>query len=101
LYRIRPAVQHLPFEPFTPQGVHPTGFSATQSDIIVTPNQLRWSPFQLNATGEADFVNSLHCLGKVNQQLMTNSWGWRSIIEARISHLCVFSLQEHGTDSHV
>ncbi len=53
LYRIRPAAQHRPFEPFD-AGRLQADFNAGP----VTPNQLRWNPLPL-PTEPTDFVEGL------------------------------------------
>ncbi|KAI8816746.1 Homogentisate 1,2-dioxygenase, partial [Fimicolochytrium jonesii] len=59
LYRIRPSVCHTPFEAAS----SPTlvrSFTAGSPECQSTPNQLRWSPFELPKHGGVDFVHGLH-----------------------------------------
>ncbi len=53
LYRIRPSVVHSPFEP-----IHSAHLS---SETILTPNQLRWSPFPI-PEAPTDFIEGLQTL---------------------------------------
>ncbi|KAI8340485.1 homogentisate 1,2-dioxygenase [Chlamydoabsidia padenii] len=53
LYRIRPSVVHTPYEPLT-HDLLVSHFSGGDQ-CIVTPSQLRWSPFDL--PGESEQVN--------------------------------------------
>lgn len=58
LYRIRPSVLHLPFRPLE----HPT-LSGDWERRMPNPNQLRWRPFALPASGaRVDFVAGLRCI---------------------------------------
>ncbi|KAF9193497.1 hypothetical protein BGZ50_007427 [Haplosporangium sp. Z 11] len=59
-YRIRPSVCHTPFEPF-PTKTRLVGNYTDESNVSVTPNQLRWSPFDL-PTEPTDFVQGLHSI---------------------------------------
>lgn len=52
LYRTRPAVCHRPFTPYTKNA------RLTTANLRFTPNQLRWSPFDVPAA-EQDFVDGL------------------------------------------
>ncbi|ORZ05800.1 homogentisate 1,2-dioxygenase [Absidia repens] len=57
LYRIRPSVVHTPFEPLA-QDLLVSHFGGDQ--CIVTPSQLRWSPFDLPSDSEkVDFIQGL------------------------------------------
>ncbi|KAI9304671.1 homogentisate 1,2-dioxygenase [Cunninghamella echinulata] len=57
LYRIRPSVVHTPFEPLE-HDLLVSNFSGDK--CIVTPTQLRWSPFDLpKDTEKVDFVQGL------------------------------------------
>ena len=51
LYRIRPGVTHLPFEP-----ANTPGFAGESAGAVVTPNQLRWDPLPM-PPAPADFVD--------------------------------------------
>ncbi len=58
LYRIRPSVTHEPF--------HPVEFanskvlaSFTDNQSVVTPNQIRWLPFEIARSANVDFVRGL------------------------------------------
>uniref|UniRef100_A0A914CER5 Homogentisate 1,2-dioxygenase n=1 Tax=Acrobeloides nanus TaxID=290746 RepID=A0A914CER5_9BILA len=56
LYRIRPSVQHKPFEP-----LQIPKFTNRFSDFAPNPNQLRWNPFPLpDDSTLVDFVEGLH-----------------------------------------
>lgn len=57
LYRIKPAVCHGPFQPYTPGSGKATG----SGGFLNTPNQLRWSPFPVAVSGAHDFIDGL-CL---------------------------------------
>jgi homogentisate 1,2-dioxygenase len=58
LYRIRPSVMHEPFTPVKEQGL----LRATPFDEApATPNQLRWSPFEIPKKA-TDFVQGLRTL---------------------------------------
>ncbi|KAJ3231284.1 hypothetical protein HDU81_003890 [Chytriomyces hyalinus] len=53
VYRIRPSVSHTPYS----QAVRP---AALASELVSTPNQLRWSPFKMPEAGEnVTFVQGL------------------------------------------
>lgn len=54
LYRIRPAAQHLPFEPFTGA----PGWLSDFGSGPVTPNQLRWGPLPM-PDAPTDFVEGV------------------------------------------
>lgn len=57
LYRIRPSVVHEPFSPL--EAVNDT-LLANFANAHITPNQLRWDPFDLPQDGEeVDFVTGL------------------------------------------
>src|SRR3546814_8750634 len=56
LYRIRPAAQHRPFEPFA----HAAGWLSEFGSGPVTPNQLRWSPLPLPGDRTSTRLNSSH-----------------------------------------
>ena len=59
LYRIRPSVVHKPFTPIADQGLlRSTPFD----EVPATPNQLRWSPFEIPKQ-PVDFVQGLRTLG--------------------------------------
>jgi homogentisate 1,2-dioxygenase len=59
LYRIRPSVVHKPFTPIAEQGLlRSTPFN----EVPATPNQLRWSPFEVPKQ-PTDFVQGLRTLG--------------------------------------
>ena len=59
LYRIRPSVVHKPFTPIVDPGLlRSTPFD----EVPVTPNQLRWSPFEIPKQS-VDFVQGLRTLG--------------------------------------
>lgn len=55
LYRIKPSVGHMPFEPFLKSNV-----SHNWDEEEPDPNQLRWNPFDLpKSTEKIDFVEGL------------------------------------------
>jgi hypothetical protein len=57
LYRIRPSVVHEPFSPIEPSN---EGLCTNFANAHVTPNQLRWDPFDLPQGSEhVDFVTGL------------------------------------------
>ena len=60
LYRIRPAVTHEPFKPFSEEtGLLQRPF--VPPFCVVTPNQLRWGPFRPGSdSSPRDFVTGLH-----------------------------------------
>src|SRR5690606_660820 len=58
LYRIRPAVQHRPFEPFAGAPGWVSDFGAGP----VTPNQLRWSPLPM-PDAPTDFIEGVQTWG--------------------------------------
>ncbi|RKO90757.1 Homogentisate 1,2-dioxygenase [Blyttiomyces helicus] len=64
LYRIRPSVCHTPYSPVTAASdiVGSFGVGSKDSHCVSTPNQLRWSPFEIPETGKVDFVAGLHTL---------------------------------------
>ena len=68
LYRIRPSVVHKPFTPIADQGLlRSTPFN----EVPATPNQLRWSPFEIPKQ-PVDFVQGLRTLGG-NGDLQTHA----------------------------
>jgi len=68
LYRIRPSVVHKPYTPIADQGLlRSTPFN----EVPATPNQLRWSPFEIPKQ-PVDFVQGLRTLGG-NGDLQTHS----------------------------
>ena len=64
LYRIRPSVIHGRFSPLS----HDRLRSAPDGEGVVTPNQLRWGPFDPAAT-EGDFVDGLVTLATTGSAL--------------------------------
>jgi len=58
LYRIRPAVTHLPFTPFE----HTLHWGSDFGKGPVPPNQLRWSPLPLPES-PVDFIEGMHTWG--------------------------------------
>ncbi|KAF9285186.1 homogentisate 1,2-dioxygenase HgmA [Linnemannia elongata] len=60
IYRIRPSVCHTPFEPFH-RKTHLVGNYTDEANVDITPNQLRWSPFDI-PTEPTDFVEGLHSI---------------------------------------
>ncbi|KAF8951708.1 hypothetical protein CPC16_011007 [Podila verticillata] len=56
-YRIRPSVCHTPFEAYPTKTRLVSNYSDT-ANVSVTPNQLRWSPFDI-PTEPTDFVQGL------------------------------------------
>ncbi|KAG0044358.1 hypothetical protein BGZ83_010418 [Gryganskiella cystojenkinii] len=59
-YRIRPSVCHTPFKPLK-TNKHLVGNYTDEKNVSVTPNQLRWSPFDI-PTEPTDFVQGLHSI---------------------------------------
>ena len=65
LYRIQPSATHTPFQPHNKPDSLISNFSSQDSnkDCIVTPNQLRWSPFQLpDKSASVNWIQGLHTL---------------------------------------
>ncbi|KAF9108781.1 hypothetical protein BGX29_007071 [Mortierella sp. GBA35] len=60
IYRIRPSVCHTPFESF-PTKTQLVGNYTDEANVDITPNQLRWSPFDI-PTAPTDFVEGLHSI---------------------------------------
>ncbi|EPZ36041.1 homogentisate 1,2-dioxygenase [Rozella allomycis CSF55] len=60
LYRIRPSVSHLPFQPYSTKSKILATF--TSDNTVITPNQLRWSPFELNTQESVSFVDGLYTI---------------------------------------
>ncbi|KAI8083863.1 homogentisate 1,2-dioxygenase [Thamnidium elegans] len=61
LYRIRPSVVHTPFEPTDTSNLLVSKFGG--DDVLITPTQIRWSPFDLPLDSEkVDFVQGLKSL---------------------------------------
>jgi homogentisate 1,2-dioxygenase len=58
LYRIRPSVVHKPYTPIAGTGL----LRSTFDEVPVTPNQLRWSPFEIPKE-PTDFVQGIRTLG--------------------------------------
>lgn len=56
-YRIRPSVCHTPFESYPTKTRLVSNYSDA-ANVSVTPNQLRWSPFDIPAE-PTDFVQGL------------------------------------------
>lgn len=57
LYRIYPSVMHTPFEKVPDHGLV-GDFTSSQCEL--TPNQLRWLPFEIPASQPCNFVQGLH-----------------------------------------
>ena len=71
LYRIRPSVQHAPFEPYIADGEEDAeekrakilgSFHAHSPGIIPTPQQLRWDPLIEKIDDEVDFLDGMRTL---------------------------------------
>lgn len=61
LYRIRPSVVHSPFTPRSDANLLVSKFSG--EDVLITPTQIRWSPFDLPEESEKiDFIQGLKSL---------------------------------------
>ncbi|KAJ3060208.1 Homogentisate 1,2-dioxygenase, partial [Rhizoclosmatium hyalinum] len=59
VYRIRPSVSHLPYQPAADEKA-PKLCTVAADSLVTTPNQLRWSPFALPAEGsKVTFVQGL------------------------------------------
>jgi homogentisate 1,2-dioxygenase len=58
LYRIRPSVVHKPYTPIAGTGL----LRSTFDEVPATPNQLRWSPFEIPKE-PTDFVQGIRTLG--------------------------------------
>lgn len=54
LYRTKPSVAHLPFEPYVKK------LNCNLDEVVTSPNQMRWAPFKLEK--DVDFVDSLQTL---------------------------------------
>lgn len=59
-YRVRPSVCHTPFVAYKSK-THLVGNYTDDRNVTVTPNQLRWSPFDI-PTAPTDFVQGLHSI---------------------------------------
>ncbi|KAI9000185.1 Homogentisate 1,2-dioxygenase [Gaertneriomyces semiglobifer] len=59
LYRIRPSVCHTPYTTAPSPGLVRSFAVGPDSDCQSTPNQLRWSPFELPKHDGVDFVSGL------------------------------------------
>ncbi|KAI9505233.1 hypothetical protein GGI25_002196 [Coemansia spiralis] len=70
LYRIRPSVMHLPFEPYRvgEHGIVGT-FDARTTEL--TPTQIRWLPFAITAEA-VDFVDGMHTIGGAGDTALKN-----------------------------
>ncbi|KAI9104850.1 Homogentisate 1,2-dioxygenase [Phlyctochytrium arcticum] len=63
LYRIRPSVCHKPFDATpSPHLVRSFAVGTPDSQCISTPNQLRWSPFELPEKEGVDFVQGFRTI---------------------------------------
>ncbi|CEG67707.1 Putative Homogentisate 1,2-dioxygenase [Rhizopus microsporus] len=61
LYRIRPSVVHQPFKPHEEPTLLVSKYGG--DDVLITPTQIRWSPFDLPADNEKiNFVQGLKSL---------------------------------------
>jgi homogentisate 1,2-dioxygenase len=58
LYRLRPSVVHKPYTPIAGTGL----LRSTFDEVPATPNQLRWSPFEIPKE-PTDFVRGIRTLG--------------------------------------
>jgi len=58
LYRIRPSVMHKPYAPIAGTGL----LRSTFDELPATPNQLRWSPFEIPKE-PTDFVQGIRTIG--------------------------------------
>lgn len=58
LYRIRPSVVHKPYTPISGTGL----LRSTFDEVPATPNQLRWSPFEIPKE-PTDFIQGIRTLG--------------------------------------
>ena len=58
LYRIRPSVVHKPYTPIAGTGL----LRSTFDEVPATPNQLRWSPFEIPKE-PTDFVQGIRTIG--------------------------------------
>jgi homogentisate 1,2-dioxygenase len=67
LYRIRPSVVHKPYTPIAGTGL----LRSTFDELPATPNQLRWSPFEIPKE-PTDFVQGIRTLGG-NGNLQTHA----------------------------
>lgn len=83
LYRILPSCAHPPFAPATEQplnGHNEPGQAVDFKESAATklhyiPNQLRWDPFDHDASGEADFVSGLHLVAGAGDPTMKSGLG--------------------------
>ncbi|RWS23192.1 hypothetical protein B4U80_07070 [Leptotrombidium deliense] len=57
LYRIRPSVQHKPFE-----RLHESNITYNWNEIEPNPNQMRWKPFEIPQEKQIDFVQGLNTI---------------------------------------
>ncbi|KAJ1931499.1 hypothetical protein GGF37_007375, partial [Kickxella alabastrina] len=68
LYRIRPSVMHLPFEPYT-KNSHIIGIFDSQT-TDPTPTQNRWMPFPIPE--DSDFVDGLRTVSGAGDPTVKN-----------------------------
>lgn len=65
LYRTQPSVSHRPFKEYTEN----SEFKSSSENIIYTPNQLRFNPFDIK---EVDFVDSLWVVSAAGSPQLRN-----------------------------
>ncbi|CAO1636810.1 unnamed protein product [Jaminaea pallidilutea] len=70
LYRIRPSVNHQPFQPYDKPGKALGSFHGHSPDILPTPQQLRWDPLLESLTGKTDFVDGLVTLAGAGDTML-------------------------------
>ncbi|SPO22250.1 probable homogentisate 1,2-dioxygenase [Ustilago trichophora] len=71
LYRIRPSVNHQPFQPYKQERVLGS-FHAHSPDIHPTPQQLRWDPLVEDVGKDVDFVEGLVTLAGAGDTQLKN-----------------------------
>ncbi|TKY89372.1 hypothetical protein EX895_001903 [Sporisorium graminicola] len=75
LYRIRPSVNHAPFQAYDQQGQQRVlgSFHAHSPHVHVTPQQLRWDPLVEDVVGkEIDFVDGMVTLAGAGDTQLKN-----------------------------
>ncbi|GMK57519.1 hypothetical protein CspeluHIS016_0403530 [Cutaneotrichosporon spelunceum] len=75
VYRLRPAVQHLPFEPYEGNKKLLSSFHPFSPDIEPTPQQLRWDPLTFEGAKDADFVDGIVTLGGAGDTQLKDGLG--------------------------
>ncbi|CDS01536.1 hypothetical protein, partial [Sporisorium scitamineum] len=72
LYRIRPSVNHAPFQVYNRQQRVLGSFHAHSPHVRVTPQQLRWDPLVEEVGEEVDFVDGMVTLAGAGDTQLKN-----------------------------